>query len=180
LPDDRLLIARRRGTDPYATTPFGWYGNDPVFQVLVERDIRQIDDIAGAVRVELRDDRLTYHVPGLQVPGDLADHDLRIEFRPEPLGAWAAGIAPCDYPRVFTSVVRARKHENADGSLCLWASYDPPERRWWHGHGLRALVEITRRHLLLELHWFATGGHKNGNWAVQDAPHGAPDVRDLR
>jgi hypothetical protein len=175
-----MLLVRRRGTDPYATTAFGWYAHDPVFQVMLERGLRQIDDIAGPVRRELADSRLSYYVPGLHVPGDPATHDLRIEFQPNPLGAWAAGIASCDYPRVFTSVARPRKHENPDGSLCLWASYDPPERRWWHGDGLRALVEITRRHLLLELHWYATGGRKRGEWAVEDAPHGLPDMTELR
>jgi hypothetical protein len=87
----------------------------------------------------------------------------------------AAGIPPCDYPRVFTDVDRPRLHQNRDGSLWLWAPHDPPDRRWWHGDGLRALVEITRRHLLCELEWWRTGGTK-GVWSIEDAPHGGPDV----
>lgn len=123
---------------------------------------------------------LRYRVDGLVVPGDLQHHDLRIDFGRGPLGEWALGIAPADYPSVYTSVNRPRKHANADASLCLWASYDPPERRWWHGQGLLVIVEIVRRHLLLELNWWRTGGPRGGEWPVEDAPHDVRDVELLR
>jgi hypothetical protein len=78
------------------------------------------------------------------------------------------GLAPRDYPRVFTSLHRPRKHCFPDtGALCLWFPDDPPARRWTSEHGLRLLIEIVRRHLLLEQHWLLTG-----EWAIEDAPHG--------
>lgn len=177
----RLALGRARYRDPYPNPDpmFGWYGAEPAFHVRLERDMAEVHGIAGPITRHLEPRVLTYKVSGLEVPGDLERHDLTIAFQRGPLGSWASGIAPCDYPAVHTSINRTRKHQNVDGSLCLWASYDPPERRWWHGEGIQALVEITRRHLLLELHWLSTGGEANGEWAVDDAPHGAPDVKVL-
>lgn len=164
-----------RGIDPYADTPFAWYGVDPVFQIRLERNMKKISE--GVQRVE-EASRLTYLVRDLYVPGDLQRHNLAIVFTPGPV-PWAAGIAPCDYPSVFTDVERERLHLHGDGSLCLWASYDPPERRWHHGLGLHSLVEIARRHLLFEIHWWRTGGPDDGEWPVEDAPH-SPDVWSAR
>lgn len=177
---DARLLARRRGHDPYDGSPFGWYGAEPAFHVRVERGMRSIRDIAGPVTSVLTDRELVYSVPGLAVPGDLERHDLTIKFHRTQLPDWTLGIARCDYPDVFTSVDRPRKHQHSYGALCLWASYDPPEQRWWHGDGLLSLVEIARAHLFLELHWWHTGGDHGGEWVVPDAPHGLPDVEELR
>lgn len=170
MPPDRVL--QRRGADPYLGTTSGWYGHDPVFQITLERTMNAVPE---PVRRVVRANELAYLVGDLDVPGDLEAHNITIRFLPTP-PAWAAGIPPCDYPSVFTDVDRPRLHQNRDGSLCLWAPHDPPDRRWWHGDGLRALVEITRRHLLCELEWWRTGGTKGGVWPIEDAPHGGPDV----
>jgi hypothetical protein len=163
-----LPLGRTLHRDPYPDSPFGWYGAEPAFQILVERNMAKVEGIARPITRVQGSKTLRYEVVGLEVPGDLERHDLAIVFHCGLLGEWACGIAACDYPAVFTSVDRPRKHQNPNGSLCLWAPFDPPERRWWHGDGLKALVEIVRRHLLLELHWWRTGGE----WAVEDAPHG--------
>lgn len=164
---------RARGIDPYANTLFGWYGQEPAFQILVERNIKYIPE--KVTRSEATDAELVYTVAGLDVPGDLERHNLEIKFLPI-APAWACGIPACDCPSVFTDIDRPRLHQNGDESLCMWAPFDPPERRWWHRDGLHALVEIARRHLLLEIHWFRTGAIRGGKWAVEDAPHGEPDV----
>lgn len=165
---------RARGFDPYTDTLFGWYGYEPSFQILVERNIKSIPEVV--TRRPPTNDELVYTVAQLKVPGDLEPHNLVIKFLPT-APPWAYGIPACDFPRVFTDVDRPRLHHHGDGSLCMWAPFDPPARRWWHGDGLHALVEIARRHLLLEIHWFRTGGKRGGKWAVEDAPHGEPDVR---
>lgn len=169
---DRLV--QRRGHDPFDETEFGWYGNDPVFRIMVERNLRAVCGVGRPARGQLLGDRLVYVFGDLEVPGDLARHDLKVVFRPGPLPAWASGIAACDYPSVYTSVDRPRKHFHSDGALCLWASFDPPERRWWHGDGLLPLVELARRHLFFELHWWRTGGGRGGEWLGDEAPHGVP------
>lgn len=110
----------------------------------------------------------------LQVPGDLKHHNIAIVFDKSP-PAWANGPAQ-DWPRVFTDVDRPRKHHYPDGSLCMWAPFDPSERRWHHRDGLHVLVEIARRHLFCEIHWWRTGGPEGGEWPVEDAPHGLPDT----
>jgi hypothetical protein len=169
---DRL--SQRRFRDPYADTTFGWYGVDPVFRVLVERNVNNVVGFEPPFRRIVEDDRLRYEFRGLEVTGDLERHDLTIDFTRGPLGLWAMGIAPCDYPSVSTNVERQRKHIHGDGSLCLWAAFDPPHRRWWHGDGLQAIVEIARRHLFYELHWWRTGGPETGEWVGDEAPHGIP------
>lgn len=126
------------------------------------------------MRRRLTESRLTYVVHDLKVPGDLDLHTVQVTFTKEP-PPWASGIPACDYPRVTTNVVRERLHVNGDGSLCMWAPFDPPARRWWHRDGLHSLVEVTRRHLFLENHWWRTGATKGGEWPVPDAPHGTPD-----
>jgi hypothetical protein len=142
--------------------------------------MKSIAGIAEPVNRNLGRRALRYTVTGLEVPGDLERHDVSITFQRDPLPDMALGIAPCDFPKVFTSVERPRNHVHGDGALCLWATFDPPERRWWHGDGLGSLVEIIRTHLLLELHWWRTTVDGEGEWAVDDAPHGVPDVEVLR
>jgi hypothetical protein len=175
-----VRLAQRPFHDPYADSPFGWYGVDPVFRTLVEKNLRDVTGFDAPVRISLDAYRLEYRFDGVQVPGDLDRHDLGVEFRPGTLGGWAAGFAPGDYPTVRTSVERPRKHHYPDESLCLWAPFDSPERRWWHGDGLHVLVEIVRRHLFYELHWWRTGGRKGGVWLGEEAPHGFPDGLDLQ
>lgn len=114
---------------------------------------------------------MMYDVHQLRVPGDVQAHNLRIEFwRIPPYDTY--GLAPMDYPRVFTSVNRRRKHEFGDKALCLWYPWDSPERRWDHELGLLVLIEMVRRQLLLEMHWFLTD-----EWPLDEAPHGLPERR---
>lgn len=163
--------------DPYAGLPFGWYGEVPAFQVRLERDLARIKGISGPVTRHLDEHQLRYEVPGLEVPGDLEIHNITIVFWPDHSLARRFGIPACDYPIVSTDVRRTRKHENSDGTLCLWAAFDPPERRWNHLQGLGTLVEVIRTHLFLEHHWLMTGGPGRGEWIIPDAPHGPPQAR---
>ncbi|MER6599171.1 hypothetical protein ACFWRZ_34330 [Streptomyces rubiginosohelvolus] len=43
---------------------------------------------------------------------------------------------------------------------------------------MRHLLRIVERHLFLEHYWRRTGGHADGEWIVEDAPHGLPEDRD--
>ena len=143
-----------------------------MFQIILERTIR---DIPERVDRQIIETKLSYSVSELKVPGDVERHNIEISFVQVP-PPWANGIPACDYPRVTTDVDRPRLHVNGDTSLCLWAPFDPPARRWWHRDGIHNLVELVRRHLLFEIHWWRTGGHRGGEWPFPDAPHGAPDT----
>ncbi len=77
------------------------------------------------------------------------------------------------FPHVHAKPGAASKHRYpGDDALCLWNPRDPPDRRWTSDKGLLDLIEIVRRHLFLENYWRATGGHRGGQWLVEDAPHG--------
>jgi hypothetical protein len=150
-----------------------WFGIDPCFWYPLERDARR--HLKEPLSVALGLDQLTYFVQGLRVPGDREPHNVRIEFhRVPPYDTY--GLAPQDYPRVFTNVRRHRKHAfPGDGALCLWFPHDPIERRWVHALGLEVLIEMTRRQLLLELEFSITG-----RWPMEDAPHDFPESKEGR
>lgn len=170
LPQEGLARSR----DPYAGSQFGWYGAEPAFLLRLERNLMRIPEPVSCVE-GARD--LVYNVNGLVVCGDLETHNLRIVFEPDPYLSRHTGLPPCDYPSVYTDVGRPRKHNHADFGLCLWDAHDQPDRRWQHQQGMHSLVEITRRHLFCELHWWRTGGVQGGEWPVDDAPHELPAAR---
>lgn len=158
---ERLLLGRSPPLDP---SPGAWYGADLSFLYPLERDARR--SLPEEVTWRYQPHVVRYVVEQLHVPGDLETHDLTIEFwRQPPYDTY--GQAPMDYPRVFTTVARRRKHVFDDGALCLWYPWDPIERRWTHELGLLVLIEMVRRQLLLEMHWFLTG-----DWPLDEAPHG--------
>ena len=163
-----------RSRDPYANSPFGWYGAEPAFLLRLERNLKHIPEPVTCIEGARE---LIYKVKDLAVCGDLEAHNLRIVFEPDPYLARHTGLPPCDYPCIYTDVDRPRKHNHADTGLCLWEPSDPPERRWQHQLGLHSLVELPRRHLFCELHWWRTGGARRGEWPVEDAPHGLPAAR---
>jgi fructose-1,6-bisphosphatase/inositol monophosphatase family enzyme len=163
------------GCDPAAGPEFEWYGEDPAFRKEVEGNAGAVTGFDDLYNWELYADRLIYLFPGLDVPGDRERHDVRIEFRrPERQPWWTYGIDACDQPAVFTSSKRYRYHDNSEDGLCLWTPFDPPDQRWQHGDGLLTLVELTRRHLFLNLHWWRTGGLDGGEWLGKEFPHGIP------
>lgn len=140
-----------------------WYGTDPCFFYPLEWQVRA--QLVEPFSYSHQSGVLRYLVHGLVVPGDQMRHDITIEFwRVPPYSTF--GLQPQDYPRVFTSVTRRRKHVFEDGSLCIWQPKDSGERRWTSDLGLLVLIEMVRRHLLLEMHWFVTR-----EWAIEDAPH---------
>ncbi len=140
-----------------------WYGADPCFWYPLERDARA--QLPERFTVSYSPGVLRYQVYQLDVPGDELRHDITIEFwRVPPYSTlW---LQARDYPRIFTSVERRRKHAFDDKSLCVWHPRDPEVRRWTSQQGLLVLVEMVRRHLLLEMDWFVTG-----EWAIEDATH---------
>ena len=140
-----------------------WYGADPCFFYPLEKEARSGLEEGSSFSYE--PGVLRYQVTALAGPGDELTHDLTIEFWREP-PYWTLGLDPQDYPRVFTSVHRPRKHVFDDNSLCIWQPKDPIHRRWTSALGLLVLVEMVRRHLVLEMHWFV-----EGEWAIEDAPH---------
>jgi hypothetical protein len=140
-----------------------WYGADPCFWYPFEGDARV--HLPERYTSSYSRDVLRYHVEDLEVPGDEQRHNITIEFwRVPPYPT--LGLQPEDYPRIFTSVERRRKHVFDDSSLCVWQPLDPETRRWTSRLGLLILVEMVRRHLLLEMHWFLTE-----EWAIEDATH---------
>ncbi|MET0522405.1 MAG: hypothetical protein ABW156_10610 [Jiangellaceae bacterium] len=83
------------------------------------------------------------------------------------------GLPAQDFPKVFAKPGATSKHRyRHDDSLCLWQPQDPTESRWTSDKGLLDLIEITRRHLVLENYWRETGGEHGGIWVLPDAPHG--------
>lgn len=150
-----------------------WFGVQASFWYPLERDARL--HLPERLTWHAEPSALIYRVRALEVPGDRERHDLTIKFQPFPPRAY--GQDPRDCPEVRSSVIRPSKHRFHDGVLCLWPPRDPPERRWSHELGLRVLIEMVRRHLLLELDWLMTGGQDGGRWAMEDAPHGFPDRR---
>jgi len=140
-----------------------WYGADPCFWYPLERDART--QLPERFAVSYGPGVLRYQIYRLDVPGDELQHDLTIEFWKVPPYP-TLGLPAEDYPRIFTSVKRRRNHVFDDGSLCVWQPRDPEVRRWTSRLGLLVLVEMVRRHLLLEMDWFVTGV-----WAIEDVPH---------
>lgn len=132
-----------------------------------------------------------YLIRDLWVPGDLPQ-DLSIEFwRHPPYETY--GLAPHDYPLVYSWTPRLRKHAfcagprclcktrrrqrrrtpssdpKHSGPLCLWYPRDERSKRWTYSDGLYALVEIARRHLFFELEYSISR-----IWLGEEAPHGIP------
>lgn len=140
-----------------------WYGADPCFWYPLETHARR--ELRERYVFEYSAEVLRYRVYSLVVPGDESVHDITIEFwRDPPYNTF--GLLPQNYPRVFTNVVRPRKHAFDDDSLCIWHPQDAQSLRWTSDDGLLVLVEMIRRHLLLEIDFFFTG-----KWAIEDAPH---------
>lgn len=96
---------------------------------------------------------------------------MRVQFFATP-PYYCYGLPPEDYPRVYADVGLDSPHRLPGDALCLYKPHDPPQRRWRNGDGLLALLDVVRRHLLLEHGWRLTGGHRGGIWAGDEAPHG--------
>ena len=140
-----------------------WYGADPCFFYPLEKEARA--QLPERFTVSYGPGVLRYQIYQLDVPGDELRHDITIEFWRVPPYPTLGHLAQ-DYPRIFTSVDRRRKHVFDDGSLCVWQPRDPEARQWRSEMGLLVLVEMVRRHLLLEMDCFVTG-----EWAIEEAPH---------
>jgi myo-inositol-1(or 4)-monophosphatase len=154
-----------------------WYGMDPHFWSVLEEKW-PVDGFEGDIGPFATPgsvpEGIIYRFGALDVPGDPARHDVAIVFWRQLPQPWAEGIDPRDYPSVYTSRHRGRYHDNRDDGLCMWSPFDPPEQRWSHDKGLLTLIEITRRHLFLELHRQCSGGDAGGQWLGAEAPHGLP------
>jgi len=152
-----------------------WYGTTAAWRAPLERDARRrlgpaVRHSLGSARLWPPEDNrlLTYFVDGLDVVGDPDPIEVEIRFYAAPPYP-TYGLPAQDYPRVFAKPGASSKHRHPDGSLCLWAPWDPPERRWTCDDGLLELIELTRQHLFLENYW-----RRYRRWLLQDAPHGLP------
>lgn len=58
---------------------------------------------------------------------------------------------------------------NTAGDLCLWYPLDPRGLRWEWEDGLEEYLTRVHRHLFFEEYH-----RRNGEWPVEDAPHGVP------
>ena len=161
-----------------------WYGTDLNFQGALLLDIDAHDEHAGLITETLtgpsrhrgRDRVWTFHHAGLDVPGRVDPVPVRIEFHEDPRYP-TFELDPWDFPAVFADpgAESKHRHQNID-ALCLWFPGDPVERRWHYSDGLVALLNLTRNHLLFEVHWRATGGHggpgrSEGTWLGDEAAH---------
>lgn len=142
-----------------------WYGNDAWWLLPFEKGASRIhgDSLSVAVAPGYR----AYIHAGLDVPG-AAPTPVRIEFFSHPPYA-CHGLPAADYPRVFAGPADGSPHRQPDGSLCLYAPFDPTERRWTSANGLVQLLNLVRDHLFCELYWRA-----KGIWPGDAAPHGMP------
>ena len=145
-----------------------WYGNDAWWLLPFEKDTGRVhgDRLAVTIAPGYR----AYVHSGLDVPGTSPTR-VRIEFFATPPYP-CHGLAPQDYPRVFAGSAQDSPHRQADGSLCLYAPFDPVERRWTSANGLVQLLNVVRDHLFCELHW-----QEQGVWPGDEAPHGMPTGR---
>ncbi len=114
---------------------------------------------------------LTYFIDGLEVIGEPSPVDVEIRFHAEPPYD-TYGLPAQDYPHVFAKPGAESEHRLPDGGLCLFAPFDPPERRWTNDKGLLELIKLTRQHLFFEVCW-----RRDGGWPVEDAEHGLPKQR---
>jgi hypothetical protein len=78
-----------------------------------------------------------------------------------------------EVPRVFVDGPTDSPHRYADGSLCMWFPYDPPEHRWQRRDGPVALLGHIAAHLIREEWW-----RRTGEWVGDEAPHHAPSQRE--
>lgn len=92
----------------------------------------------------------------LHVP-DVSEQVVSIIFNP------GAPEVPC----VYTDGPSESPHRYADGALCMWFPYDPPEQRWTRNDGPVALLGHVVAHLLREEWW-----RRTGEWPGEEAPHG--------
>lgn len=165
-----------------------WYGADPAWRAAVEGGARRRfgADLGVEHRLDLAGrpgwsrrlswlggTRLTYTVADLEVDGRPALVDLTIRFWAEP-GYPTLGQLPRDAPQVYAEPGLVSPHRHRDDGLCLWAPFDPTAMRWTSDRGLLDLIEIARRHLVLERCWRHSGGRHGGDWLLPDAPHGLP------
>jgi hypothetical protein len=155
-----------------------WYGTRAAWWAPLERDARRrfgpaLRHRIGPPRIWHRDDprTLAYFVGGLEVIGEPAPVDVEIRFHAEPPYD-TYGLLAQDYPHVFAKTGARSIHRLQDGSLCLFAPFDPPERRWTSDKGLLDLIELTRQHLFYEVCW-----RVDRKWPAEDAPHGLPQQR---
>jgi hypothetical protein len=160
------------------TSVTDWYATSAAWWVPLERDARRrlgptLRHRLGPARLwQPEDGRMsTYFVEGLEVIGDPDPIDVEIRFYAAPPYD-TYGLPASEYPRVFAKPGATSKHRHPDGSLCLWAPWDPPQRRWTADKGLLELIELTRQHLFLENYW-----RRFKIWLLEDAPHGLPKHR---
>lgn len=160
----------RRDPSPYQGPPRGaWYGLDPAWRIPLVAAARRRHGRDLTITVRRR--RLTYRLAGLPVTARPDPVPVTITFEdlgPDPI----FGLPARDTPTVFADEGAASKHRNGDGSLCLYYPGDPIERRWHSELGLAVLLDLTAEHLFAELHWRNTGGGDDGEWVLDEAPHG--------
>jgi hypothetical protein len=147
-----------------------WCGQDPAWWLPFESAARRW--YGSGLQISYTHDRIEYRVH-VDVLGRRETVPVLVKIYADP-PYHCYDLAPQDYPRVYADVGAASPHRMPDGALCLYQPLDPPEQRWRSDHGLLALLELVRRHLLLEDGWRLTGGHAGGLWAGAEAPHGLP------
>lgn len=182
----RSHVRRRGGTNP-------WYGTDLGFQHALLHGPggpNAHPEHYGQVSAALADPTARYshrrilvieHV-GIDIPGRREPAPVRIEFHERP-DYDTYGLPAIDYPRVFADPGAISKHRLPADALCLWFPRDPEDRRWNHGDGVVALLNLARNHLFFEDHWRTTGGFggpglPEGEWLGDEAPHGFPDLQE--
>lgn len=115
---------------------------------------------------------LTYEIPDLEVVGREVPTQVTVRFLRHG-GRETYGLHPEDFPKVYAAPARS-PHRYSDDALCLFYPLDPPWRRWRSTDGLDVLLTLVANHLFAEDYWLATGGTRDGQWVLDEAPHGIP------
>lgn len=150
-----------------------WYGQDPQWWVPFESEARV--RYGADLKVTHQANKIVYSVC-VDVLGRPAKTPVTLIF----YGVapyFCYGLRPQDYPLVHADVGALSPHRLAGSALCLYKPLDPPAQRWRSENGLLSLINLARRHLLLEDCWRLTGGHgtpgskRKGVWAGNES-HG--------
>ncbi len=158
--------------NPYQGPPQGtWYGHDSAWRIPLQAAARR--RYGTALSISVGPARLVYRLAGLTVTARPDPVPVTIVFDNQ--SDLVVKVPAWDLPSVYADPGASSKHRNHDGSLCLYYPGDPLDRRWHSELGLEVLLKLVADHLFAEMHWRDTGGHPNGEWVLDEAPHGYPE-----